>query len=439
MNAVDVVARPIARAARLPLLAPLAGRDFRLVWFGESVSLLGDQFNVIALSWLVLGMTGSGFALGAILIAAAIPRGLFMLVGGVLSDRISPRDLALASNVVRATLTTIVAALVLGAQVQLWQLALVGVVFGTVDAIFLPAINTLIPRLVPADRLAPANAVMQGTAQLVGTVGPGDRRLRGGAHRRRCRVRHRRPVLRRRRGRAVAGPLGRPTRSSGRSGRSPDRPAPRAPLRHPTTTLLVRRWPAPSSPVRARCSATRSCARSSIVSTATNLAFTGPTVVGLPWLVLVHFGSNAFALGLLFAAFGAGSLGGVLVAGSTPRPRRFGSIVLGLVLAMGLGLAAVGLAPSLPIVGVIALCVGAMNGYVGVVVIAWVQGRTDPAMLGRTMSFMMLGSVVAAPISLALAAIVVDTHAGPMFVAAGLLVVGAGIVAFASGLQRRMV
>ena len=102
MNAVDVVARPIARAARSPLFAPLAGRDFRLVWFGESVSLLGDQFNVIALSWLVLGMTGSGFALGAILIAAAIPRALFMLLGGVLSDRIPPRDLALASNVIRA-------------------------------------------------------------------------------------------------------------------------------------------------------------------------------------------------------------------------------------------------------------------------------------------------------------------------------------------------
>src|SRR6476661_8325316 len=113
MNTADVVARPIARVARLPLLAPLAGRDFRLVWFGEGVSLLGDQFNIIALSWLVLGMTGSGFALGA----------------------------------------TVIAALVLGAQVQLWQLALVGALFGTVDAIFLPAINTLVPRLVPVDRL----------------------------------------------------------------------------------------------------------------------------------------------------------------------------------------------------------------------------------------------------------------------------------------------
>ncbi len=172
MSGADAGARSLGRAARLPLIAPLAGRDFRLVWLGESVSLLGDQFNTVALAWLVLGMTGSGFALGAILVASAIPRGVFMLVGGVLSDRISPRDLALASNVLRAVLTTVVAGLVLGARVELWHLAVVGIAFGTVDAVFLPAINTLVPRLVPADRLAAANALMQGTGQLVGTIGP---------------------------------------------------------------------------------------------------------------------------------------------------------------------------------------------------------------------------------------------------------------------------
>ena len=151
-----------------------------------------------------------------------------------------------------------------------------------------------------------------------------------------------------------------------------------------------------------------------IVSTATNLAFTGPTVVGLPWLVLVHFGSDAFALGLVFAAFGAGSLVGVarrrLDCGTRVISGRSCSA---LVLAMGLGLAADRPRAEPAVVGVIALCVGAMNGYVNIVVIAWVQGRTDPAMLGRTMSFMMLGSVVAAPLSLALAAIVVDTYARP--------------------------
>ena len=55
---------------------------------------------------------------------------------------------------------------------ELWHLAVIGVVFGTVDAVFLPAINTLVPRLVPAERLAAANAMLQGTGQLVGTIGP---------------------------------------------------------------------------------------------------------------------------------------------------------------------------------------------------------------------------------------------------------------------------
>ncbi len=142
------------------------------MWAGESISLLGDLFQIVAVSWLVLGLTGSGLALGTILVAAAIPRGIFMLLGGVLADRISPRDLALWSNVLRAVLTTIVALLVLSSRIEIWHLAAVSVVFGTVDAVFLPAINTLVPRLVPPSRLAAANALMQGTAQLMGTVGP---------------------------------------------------------------------------------------------------------------------------------------------------------------------------------------------------------------------------------------------------------------------------
>ncbi len=441
MNAFGAVGRPFARAARLPLLAPLLGRDFRLVWFGEGVSLLGDQFHLIALSWLVLGMTGSGLALGSILIAAAIPRGVFMLLGGVLSDRFSPRDLALVSNVVRCVLSTTVAALVLGARVELWQLAAVGVAFGTVGAVFLPAINTLVPRLVPPARLAAANAVMQGTAQLTGTVGP-----------------------------AVAGfavaligvgaafafdaltfavaavslwlvhsdtRSGRPTEPRGDA--APDVAPPVAPAITPTDGV------AQQSLLRALVAGAREILGDPvmrsivIVSSVANLAFTGQLVVGLPWLVLVHFGAGAPELGLLYAAWGAGSVGGVLVAGSMPRPRRFGSVVVGLIVTMGFGLAAIGIAPSLAVIGLIALGLGATNGYINVVVIAWVQGRTDPAMLGRTMSFLMLGSAIAAPLSLALSGVVVDSHATALFGAAGLLLVASGVIAYASGLPRQMV
>jgi hypothetical protein len=121
------------------------------------------------------------------------------------------------------------------------------------------------------------------------------------------------------------------------------------------------------------------------------------------------------------------------------RPRRFGSIVVSLILTRGFGMAAIGIAPSLAVIGVIALGLGATNGYINVVVIAWVQGRTEPAILGRTMSFLMLGSVVAAPLSIAIAGIVVDRDATALFVAAGLLLVIGGAIAIASGLQRKMV
>jgi hypothetical protein len=111
--------------------------------------------------------------------------------------------------------------------------------------------------------------------------------------------------------------------------------------------------------------------------------------------------------------------------------------VLALVIGAGIGLAAIGVAPYVPIAAAILLAIGVMNGYVNVVMVAWVQEKTDPLMLGRTMSFLMLGAVVAAPLSIALAALVVDTDAGAMFVIAGALVVVSGLIAIASGLPRR--
>lgn len=433
MTGLDASTRRIGRVARMPLLAPLAVRDYRFVWLGESVSLLGDQFNTVALAWLVLGLTGSGFALGAILIAASIPRGVFLLVGGVLSDRISPRDLALASNLLRAILTTIVAGLVIGERVELWHLAAVGVVFGTVDAVFLPAINTLVPRLVPAEHLAAANAVLQGTGQLVGTVGPA---IAGFAV---ALVGVGAAFAVDAASFAVAALMLWFVRSDAAAGRARDD------HQSPDTTPTEDAPPAAGTSIREslvegiRVILGDPVMRSIVIlSTAANLAFTGSTVVGLPWLVLVRFDADAVSLGLLFAAFGAGSLVGVLAAGSLPRPRRFGSIVLAFLLLAGVGLGAIGLAPTLAVAGVILLGIGATNGWVNIVVIAWVQARTDPEMLGRTMSFLMLGSVVAAPLSLAVAAVIVDTNATALFLVSGLLLVAAAAIALASGMHHRM-
>lgn len=436
-TAPDVVAGRSGITTRLPLIAPLAGRDFRLVWFGEGISLLGDQFHIVALAALVLSMTGSGLALGTVLIAAAIPRGIFMLLGGALSDRVSPRNLALASNLLRAVVTTVIAGLVLGARVEIWQLAAAGVAFGTVDAVFLPAINTLIPRLVPADRLPAANAIMYATAQLTGTIGPAVAGfavaligagaafaldaasfavaavmlwlVRGGAM----------P------GRPDEGPAAEPDAATTRE--ADGVPA------EPRPSLLA------SVAAGARAVLGEPVMRSIVIlSTAANLAFTGPAVVGLPWLVLVRFDAGPAALGLVLAAFGAGSLVGAILAGSLPRPRRFGSVVMALVLGMGIGLAVTGLVPGVIPLAFVVAADGAMTGWINVAVIAWVQGRADPAMLGRTMSFLMLGSVVAAPLSLVIASAVVDTYATPLYIVSGAMVLVAGAIGLASGLPRAM-
>jgi hypothetical protein len=61
--------------------SPLSVRNFRLLWIGEGISLLGDQFYMIALPWMVLQLTGSALALGTVMALAGIPRALFVLVG----------------------------------------------------------------------------------------------------------------------------------------------------------------------------------------------------------------------------------------------------------------------------------------------------------------------------------------------------------------------
>ena len=151
---------------------PLRVRDFRLLWIGESVSLLGDQFYLIALPWLVLQMTGSALALGTVLALASIPRALFMLIGGAFVDRFSPRSVMFASNFIRMILVGLLALLVLIGSIQLWMLYVLALAFGTADAFFFPAESAIVPALLDSDQLELGNTLTQGVATLSMFVGP---------------------------------------------------------------------------------------------------------------------------------------------------------------------------------------------------------------------------------------------------------------------------
>ena len=113
MSAINTVEKPVSEApapsSSPSLFSALRVRNFRLVWIGESISMLGDQFYFIALPWLTLQLTGSGLALGAVAAVGGLPRAIFMLIGGAFTDRFSPRTVMFVSNAVRIILTVLLA------------------------------------------------------------------------------------------------------------------------------------------------------------------------------------------------------------------------------------------------------------------------------------------------------------------------------------------
>src|SRR5258708_2411722 len=131
-------AEPTQATRGSALRSVLQGRNFRLLWIGQGTSLLGDQFYLVALPWLVLRLTGDPRGWGPVLALAGLPRALLMWVGGAITDRFSPPAIMLISDFARLFLTALLTVLVLTGQVQLWLLYILAIAFGTVSGFFLP-------------------------------------------------------------------------------------------------------------------------------------------------------------------------------------------------------------------------------------------------------------------------------------------------------------
>jgi MFS family permease len=134
--------------------------------------MVGDQFALIATPWLVLKLTGDPLALAIVLALEGIPRAIFMLVGGAITDRLSPRIIMLIADFIRFVLTALMALVVFTGTVQMWMLYAFGLGFGLVAGFAIPAVNTIVPMLVEEQNLQAGNSVMMGVSQLVGFVGP---------------------------------------------------------------------------------------------------------------------------------------------------------------------------------------------------------------------------------------------------------------------------
>ena len=126
-----------------------------------SVSLFGDGVYVVTLAWQVYDLSGSPTALSIVGVAWTLPLAFFVLMGGVVTDRVERRRVMIAADLVRALAVGVVAILSLADAVELWHLVVMAAVFGTGDAFFSPAFSSIVPQIVPRELLLQANALDQ--------------------------------------------------------------------------------------------------------------------------------------------------------------------------------------------------------------------------------------------------------------------------------------
>lgn len=408
----------------------LSNRNFRLLWTGEGISLVGDQFYLVALPWLVLRLTGSALAIGTVLALVAIPRALFMLPGGALTDRFSPRVVMLGSNLGRLAMVATLAALTLTGVIQLWMIYVFALFFGLADAFFFPAQSSIVPRLIGRDRLQTGNAIIQGTAQLSMFVGPAlagvlIATLEGGTSA---------AAMHDVRGIGWAFALDALSFLASiaalalmRLDRLPGAVADKTTVLSSIAEELAVIW------------RDRVLRYYFLLIAAVTFFITGPFSVGIPVLAHTRYSGGATAFGVILSAYGGGSLAGVLVAGLSRRPsaRRFPALMLVLPAVMGVSMMLLGVMPAVAPAAIVSTVMGLAQGYLVIQFITWLQERTSPRLLGRTMSVLMFAVVGLAPLSNALAGALIQVSVTAVLLGAGIVILGVvGVAALSPSVWR---
>lgn len=401
------VAAPAAPMRQKPW-ALFASGAFRKLWVAATLSLFGYFFSYIAQAWLVLQLTGSSVALGGVLVVGAVPRALLMAVGGAVTDRLSPRVTMIASMGVRALFVAPFALLVIGGHAQMWQVYVIALITGAGDAFFTPARQSILPSVVADTQLEAGNAALMVTGQASLIIGP----VLGGLIVAAFGI-----------GWAFAGDalffivgllfvLWMPAGEANSAGKK----MPPGGLLSQIGAGLRYAW----NDYAIRLTL--------IVIAVIDFAANGAIGVGLPVLAHGRYGAGAPGLGVLFGAWGIGATVGAIGAGVVPPPKRMGLLIVALCAWLGLGIAVVGVVPTLLPAAVFMGVTGIGTGVVNTYGMSWLQRRTDRGMQGRVMSLIMLASVGLTPVGYAASGFVAQANPTALFLIAGgmMLVCGAG-------------
>ena len=366
-------------------LRPLRHRDFRLLWAGLAISLVGSGLWLVALAWQVISLGGGPAQLSLVTALYSVGLLAFVLVGGVAADRMPQRLVMLAADLVRAAVLLVLGALSLSGNLAIWHLAIGGLVIGAGESFFIPSYTAILPRLLPENELLAANG-LEGTLRplaqqaagpalggvAVAALSPGAAILAGGmtyVFSAACLLAMR---VRPSKGQEVAAPGVTAILADLREG-----------FRYVRRTSWL--W------------------ATLLYALAAVLFVIGPIEVLLPFAVRDNLGGGADEYGLALAAFGVGGALGSLAISSGRLPRRYLTVMI---LMWGLGalpLAAVGMAGALWIVLAALFVVGAAFYAAQVIWGTLLQRRVPEALRGRISSLDFFVSLALMPVSMAIA------------------------------------
>jgi MFS family permease len=400
-------------------LRPLRHREFRLLWAGLSVSLVGDGLWLVALAWQVIELGGGPLQLSLVTTVFSVGLVGCILLGGVVADRFSRRRIMLATDAARAAATVTLGVLSVTGTLELWHLMAGVLVIGAAEAFFVPAFTALVPQLVPEDELLAANG-LEGVIRplalyasgpalgglLVAATGPGPAMLTNGLT----------YVV-----------------SVACLAAMRHVPSPRAAEAAPATstlTELVEGW----RYVRGE----RWLWSTLLFAMVAVLFIVGPIEVLLPFAVQEQIGGGSSEYGLLLAAYGIGSGIGALVVSSRPLPRRYLTTMLFMWGVGTLPMAAIGLLEVFWIMLALLLLVGLVDSGGQVIWGTLLQRRVPGRLQGRVSSLDWFVSLGLMPVSMALAGPAGEVFGiGAVFVAVGVVPALAGVaVLWGLGLRR---
>jgi MFS family permease len=394
--------------SRVNLLAPLRHRDFRLLWTGMCISLLGDGVFLVAMAWQVYELSNAPAALSMVGISMTVPTIVLLVFGGVVSDRMDRRKAMMAADCARGAAGGALAVLSLSGALELWHVVALVAVYGAGAAFFGPAFDAIVPEVLPASELPQANSLDQFVRPLaLRMAGP----ALGGLLIELVGV-----------GAAFAVDAG----SFAVSATAVLLMSPRRRHARDASTSVADDMREGFAFVRSKVWLWGTFG----AATVTYLLFMGPAEVLLPFVVKNGLGGSAADLGLVFAAGGIGSVLCALLIGQRGVPRRDVTFMYVVWTLATLAVAGYGFAGAVWQLMVACLLFNALETAGTIAWATMKQKHVPVALLGRVSSLDWLISIGLLPLSFALTG-PVSGAIGVQATLVGAAVIG-GVVTFAA-------